>query len=326
MASLARLTAAAVVALALGAASCGSADQTRSGAAASDGAQVTVVDAQNRTVEVPRNPEVVVATDWSVIRTLADLGVEVDAVPKANSTLPADLAKYAEAGVTTVGTLQEPDYEAINALEPDLVIVGSRSGTPEVVAELERFAPAVIDLSARFDQPSEQLPATRTRVEQLGEIFDKKAEAAALMDGAEAELSAVRAEVSASDSTAVFVQVSGGTASAYGPGSRFGIVYDGLGYRDTGAPVDPKASHGQEVSQEFFQQYNPGALLVLDRAATIGSQGEAPALDVLSNDLVGSTDAAKNDRIHVVDGFSWYIAAAAPSSLRQMAADVRASL
>ena len=53
---------------------------------------------------------------------------------------------------------------------------------------------------------------------------------------------------------------------------------------------------------------------------------EAPALEVLDNDLVNSTDAATNDRIHVVDGFSWYIATAAPSSIQQMIDDMKATL
>ncbi|MFV0457773.1 MAG: siderophore ABC transporter substrate-binding protein [Actinomycetales bacterium] len=309
-------------------AGCGASDQAQAAAESTQpAATVTVSDAQGRTVEVPVNPEVVVATDWSVIRTLTDLGIEVDAVPQSPGALPEDLQQYADGGqAAIVGTLFEPDYEAINALEPDLIIVGSRTGTPEVVAEMEKITPHVVDLSTRFDATTEQIPATRTRVEQLGEIFDKHDDAIDLMDAVDTDVAATAEQVTADGSTAAFVQVSGGTVSAYGPGSRFGIVYDVFGYRDTGAAVDPTADHGAEVSQEFFQQYNPGALLVLDRAATIGSEGEASAMQVLDNDLVTTTDAARNDRIQVVDGFSWYIAPAAPTSLTQISSDVRASL
>ena len=38
---------------------------------------VTITDAQGRTVEIKTRPKTVVAIDWSVIRTLNDLGVEV---------------------------------------------------------------------------------------------------------------------------------------------------------------------------------------------------------------------------------------------------------
>lgn len=290
---------------------------------AAAGESIPITDSQGRTVDVPLDPEVVVATDWSVVRTLTDLGVEVDAVPQANFTLPDDLAHYAD--VPTVGTLQEPDFEAINEMEPDLVIIGSRSGTPEILAEMEKVSPVVVDMSVRFEDSAEQLSATEERVVQLGSIFGKEAEAQERMDDLAAQIEEVGADVGASGETALFVQVSGGTASAYGPGSRFGIVYDAFGYTDTGAPVDEEGSHGQEISQEFFTEYNPGVLLVLDRAAAIGSD-EAPALEVLDNELVDGTDAARNDGIVLVDGFSWYIASAAPSSLQQMVDDVRKTL
>ena len=140
--------AAAAAALALTLPACGS---EATPAAVADGPTVSITDAQNRTVEVPVKPETVVVTDWSALRTLTDLGIEADAVPTANGALPADLARYAGDEVTKVGTLFELDYEKINELEPDLVIVGSRSGTPEVVEELTKITPAVVDLSALGD-------------------------------------------------------------------------------------------------------------------------------------------------------------------------------
>lgn len=295
------------------------------GDGAADGETVSLTDAQGRTVDVPVNPETVVVTDWSVIRTLSDLGVEVDATPTANTALPEDIAHYGEGEVPTIGTLQEPDYEAINELEPDLVIVASRSGNPEILAEMEKISPTVIDMSVRFEEPADQVPLLEERVVQLGSIFDKEDEAQEQMDEIIADLEEVGTTAADSGDTALFVQVSGGTASAYGPGSRFGMVYDAFGYSDTGAPVDSEGSHGQEISQEFFTEYDPDVLLVLDRAAAIGSE-ETPALEVLNNDLVNQTSAATSDRIQVVDGFSWYIAGNSPSSLRQMIDDVRQTL
>lgn len=305
---------------------CGSDSDASGDEGGDEGAEtVSITDAQGRTIDVPVNAEVVVATDWSVIRTLTDLGIEVDAVPTANSTLPDDIAHYADGDVPAIGTLQEPDYEAINELEPDLVIIGGRSGTPEVLAEMEKISPVVIDMSVRYEEPSGQLTVTEERVVQLGSLFGEEDQAQELMDDLNAQIEELGSQVTEAGETALFVQVSGGTASAYGPGSRFGIVYDAFGYADTGAPVDEEGSHGQEISQEFFTEYNPGVLLVLDRAAAIGSD-EAPALEVLDNDLVNQTDAATNDKIQLVDGFSWYIAGSAPSSIQQMIDDVRATL
>jgi iron complex transport system substrate-binding protein len=293
-------------------------------ATAPAGDTVTIVDAQNRTVEVPRDPETVVVLDWSVIRTLTDFGIEVDATPQSNGTLPDDLAPVAEAA-TAVGTLFEPDYEAISALEPDLIIVGSRSGTPEVVAEMERITPTVIDMSVRYDEAQDQFPQFYERVEQLATIFGVEDEAAARLDAIRQDIEQLAADAAATGRSALFVQVSGGTVNAYGPGSRFGIVYDDFGYAPTDAPIDEEGSHGQEISQEFFVQYNPGVIFVLDRSKAIGEDA-TPALEVLDNGLVDTTDAAKEGRIVEVDGFAWYIATYAPSSVEQMIEDARAGL
>lgn len=302
-----------------------SADDGGGDAAAAGAETIAITDAQGRSVDVPVNPETVVVTDWSVIRTLGDLGIEVDAAPTANIDLPEDLSTYVDGDIPTVGTLQEPDYEAINELEPDLIIIAGRSGNPEILAEMEKISPVVIDMSVRYEEPSGQLTVTEERVVQLGSIFDKETEAQEQMDEILTQVEEVGKTAAETGDKALFVQVSGGTASAYGPGSRFGIVYDAFGYADTGAPVDEEGSHGQEISQEFFTEFNPDVLLVLDRAAAIGAD-EAPALEVLNNDLVNTTSAATNDKIHVVDGFSWYIANASPSSLRQMIADIEATL
>jgi iron complex transport system substrate-binding protein len=323
-AGIAALATAALLAAGCGTSTADAGNSTgETSASASATGPVSITDAQGRTVEVPANPKTVVAIDWSVIRTLTDLGVEVDAVPKANSALPADLAKYEKA--TQVGTLFEPDYEAIAAMNPDLVIVGSRSGTPEIVKEFEKFAPAVIDMSVRSKSPADTFTLTTERVTQLGSIFGKQQQASDLMAKIATDIAKVKKSATDSGKTAMVVQVSDGTVSAYGPGSRFGTVYEDFGYKPTGAPLDDKGGHGEEISQEFFVQYNPGVLFVLDRAKVVG-QKQAPALDVLNNGLVGTTDAAKDKKIVEIDGFSWYIATAAPSSWQQMIKDVQGSL
>lgn len=283
---------------------------------------VALTDAQGREVEVPLNPETVVVTDWSLIRTLNDLGVEVDAVPAAAGGLPEDLAAYAEGGdAEIVGSVREPDYEAISALEPDLVIIGSRTGTPEVLAEMERITPNVVDLSTRWERPDEQLELTEQRILQVASIFGKEDQAQQRMDDVREHIEAAGSAAAESGHTAMFVQVSGGTVSAYGPGSRFGIVHDAFGYADTGAPVNEEGDHGQEISQEFFAEYDPDVIFVLDRSRAIGEESSA-ALDVLDNGLVNDTSAARGERIVEVDGFSWYLASNAPSSLERMVSDV----
>ncbi len=54
---------------------------------------------------------------------------------------PEYLKKYQGDDYAKVGTLFEPDYEAVNAAEPDLIIVGGRSAAK--YAALKKIAPTV---------------------------------------------------------------------------------------------------------------------------------------------------------------------------------------
>src|SRR5690606_8410795 len=127
-----------------------------------------VQHAQGETT-VTANPETVLVFDLASLDTLNALGVEVDGVP--TGTKPEHLAKYNSDEFAKIGTLFEPDYEAVNAAEPDLIIVGGRSAAK--YSELAKLAPT-IDLT--IDQKN-YLGSMRKNVETLARIFGKEAEA-----------------------------------------------------------------------------------------------------------------------------------------------------
>lgn len=305
-------------------AACGndSADGAQASAKAGAGSSVTITDAQNRTVTLPKNPKKVVVLDWSAIRTLNDLKVDLAGVPKASGDLPKDLAKFKS--VKTVGGVKEPDYEAISEMAPDLIIIGSRTGNLEVLKEMKKITPNVIDMSVRAKDPSKVLPEVEKRTNDLAKIFGKESAAKKELADMNASVTTLAKQAKESKRTAMFVQASGGKLGYYGPGSRMGLIYNPFGFAPTKAPHQAKdAGHGQDISPEFFAKYNPGAIFVLDRSATIGEKSSASALD---NAIVNKTDAAKNKKIVTVDGFSWYLATHAPSSIKQMVADANKAL
>lgn len=303
---------------------CGSADEqsTAKAAGASSSGTVKITDAQNKTVSIPKNPKKVVVMDWSSVRNLNDLGVKIDGVPKASGDLPKDLSKFKHA--QTVGGVKEPDYEAISQMAPDLIVIGSRTGNPEVAEKMKKITPNVIDMSVRTKNPKQVMPLIEKRTTDLAKIFGKEADAKKQLADMNKSVSEQSEKAKASKRTAMFVQSSGGKLGYYGPGSRMGMIYEPFGFAPTKAPNKSQdAGHGQEISQEFFAKYNPGAIFVLDRAATIGEKSSASALE---NDLVASTKAAKDKKVVTVDGFSWYLATYAPGSVKQMVADAAKGL
>src|SRR3712207_2500108 len=108
--------------------------------ASSDSGEVAVAHAQGQT-GVPADPQRVVVFDVGVLSTLDSVGVEVAGVPEA--TYPESLSQYGGTEYAKGGSLFEPDYEAVNALEPDLIIVGGGSGggCPELAGDAPTHEP-----------------------------------------------------------------------------------------------------------------------------------------------------------------------------------------
>ncbi len=277
---------------------------------------VTITHAQGET-DVPTNPETVVVLDYSVLDTLDELGVDSVAAIPQGPLVPPHLSQYNGEEYVNAGSLFEPDFEAINALEPDLIIVALRSSTSyEPLAEI---APT-IDLT--YD-PADFINSVSTHAESLGTIFGKQAEVDELLAGIDADIAEVNELASASGETALFILTTGGEVSAYGPGSRFGMVHDLLGVAPAVEDVEA-ATHGDSISHEFILENNPGILFVMDRDAAIGEESQ-PAAEILDNELVHATDAWTNDKIIYVNGANWYLANSGLGTLSEMIAEVKSA-
>lgn len=254
---------------------------------------ITVTHAQGETV-LPGTPANVATFDFATIDTLDALGVEIKGVPASN--LPEYLAKYGADSYARIGTIFEPDYEAVNALAPDLVIVAGRSSA--ALPELAEIAPT-IDLSndwASFEA------SIKDNSRKLGEIFGKQAEVEALIAALDEKIAAVKDDA-ADAGTGLIVLTSGAEVTAYGAGSRFGWIHDTLGVTPAIADVEA-ATHGDAISFEFILETNPDWLFVIDRDA---ATGEGAAAAILDNELVAQTNAWKNGNVVYIDPVRSYI-------------------
>jgi iron complex transport system substrate-binding protein len=262
------------------------------------------------TVAVDGTPKSVAVYDIAAIDTLARLGVQLAGIPE-KLFLP-ELGPVKQ-GATVVGTLFEPDLEALSALGPDLIIVGGRSSTKaDATAKVAPTIDMTIDGDTLVDQAKQRLAT-------YGELFGKTAEAKAAAEALDAKLASAKAAV-AGKGKALIIMTNGPKVSVYGPGSRFGWVHASL---DLPAAVTETeaATHGEAVSFEFIRQANPDWLLVLDRAAAIGSS-EQGAKVTLDNELVAETTAWKKGQVIYLPAPDFYIAAGGVQSLERVLATI----
>jgi iron complex transport system substrate-binding protein len=245
---------------------------------------------------VPSKPKKVLAFDLATLDTLNALGVEVAGVPTAR--FPEYLAKYGSDNYEKIGTLFEPNYEVVNAAEPDLIIVGGRSSAK--YADLAKIAPT-IDMTI---DPKDFVGSVKRNVQLLAQIFDKKAEANAQLARLDQSIAGLKGEA-AKAGKGLLVLTTGGKMSAYGPGSRFGHLHTEFGIVPAVEGL-ATTNHGQAVNAEFILKTNPDWLFVIDRDVATGQNGGA-AKKVLDNDLVAQTKAWKNNQIVYLDPTNWYL-------------------
>ncbi|MDZ4393715.1 siderophore ABC transporter substrate-binding protein [Cypionkella sp.] len=246
---------------------------------------VTIATAKGE-VSLSISPAIVAVLDIAAIDSLTALGVTLAGVPdKLYVPYLADLAEK----VPVMGTLFEPDLEALAALSPDLIIAGGRSSTQ--IEPLSQVA-TTIDMTIWEDVVGQG----RDRITAYGALFAKAEKAAELIATLDAKIAEVRAAADGKG-RALILMSNGPKISAYGKGSRFAWLHDTLGIPEAHQNLNPE-THGDAVSFEFVAEVNPDWIIVVDRSAAIGEP--ALASETLDNPLVaGTTDGQKGQVVYL---------------------------
>lgn len=261
--------------------------------------------------DVPRLPQTLLVFDLAALDTLDALGVEPAGVPEG--VKPAYLGKYDADRYAKIGSLFEPDFEAVAAAAPDLIIVGGRSAAK--YAELSKIAPAIdvtVDTGDYFKDAT-------AKIRSLARLLGKEAEADSRLETLEASVAKLK-EQAGGVGTALVIMTTGGRMSAYGPGSRFGVIHTELGIRPA-APDLTVATHGQAISFEFILKTDPDYLFVIDRDAAIGHRGQAAAA-LLDNDIVRKTRAWKAGHVIYLDPDNWYLSGTGLTAMQAMVNEI----
>ena len=260
--------------------------------------ELTVTHAQGETV-VTVAPETVLSYDIASVDTLQTLGVAIAGLPEF--VAPEGLIDTE--GAENIGSLFEPDYEKVNEMSPDLIIVAGRSS--EVYPDLSDLAPTV-DLSFQSEDFVGGLVAN-SRI--LGTIFQKQSEVEEALEAIQTRVSDVR-EMASGVTNGMVIMTSGGSVAALAPGTaragRGALIYQTLGIQPPLEDLET-ATHGEPISFEFLLEHDPEWLFVIDRDAATGAEDGQPAEQVLDNDIMHQTTAWTEGNIVYLNPFDWYI-------------------
>lgn len=259
--------------------------------------------------EVPKNPEKVVVFDFGILDTLDQLGVE-SVAGVAQGNIPTYLEQYEDTEkYENIGTLKEADFEAIHAMDPDLIIISGRQA--EMYNEFSDIAPT-IHLGV---DTTDYMNSFTTNMETVGEIFGKEAEVEKELATINEQIEGIKEKTASSEEKGLIVLANEGKVSAYGAASRFGIIHDVFGVKQADEGIEA-STHGQSITYEYILDTNPDMMFVVDRNAAVGN--DASAKDSLENELVQKTNAYQNDKIIYLDPDYWYLSGGGLQSVSEM--------
>lgn len=246
------------------------------------------------TTDVPVKPKRVVVLDTDKIDTVLTLGVTpVGAALPDEAGLPTYLGDLSK--VKPVGSLSAPDMEAIEKLEPDLIL-GTKFRQEEFYDELSEIAPTVF---------TEAVGTTWKENFLLdGEAIGKKDKAKDLLDEYESRAKEFGEKLGdASKTTVSIIRFMPDHVRMYGPDSFSGIVVGdtGLARPDVQQLKDAKDKRFAELSSEKLDEADADVLFYC-------AYGEAAAkaqAEATGGSLWKKMSAVKDGNDHEVDDEIW---------------------
>ena len=288
------------------------ADSTTTTSTSETETTVTIEDARG-SVEVPKDPENVAVLDFGHLDTLIALGKKDAVTGTATDNMPAYLADKADQ-FENVGTLKEPNVEALANLAPELIIISNR--LIDFAGQLEEIAPVVV-LSVDY---TDYWGSVQKNITALGTIFDEEKAAEEAVATLNEEIESVKATTAGISEKTLTLLLNDGSMSAFSTGSRFGFIYETLGFTPVDAALED-STHGQSVGYEGLLEINPQILFVVDRTAAIGTASDENAA-LLENDFVYQTDAYKNNKIINLSSDLWYLSGGGIESIHLMVEEI----
>lgn len=269
-------------------------------------------------VRVPLSPEHVILFDYGALDSFEELGIATTVVGLPKHTMPKYLKKFQDdKSIENVGNLMEPNFQKINELEPDLIIIGMRQ-----IADYKEFAAIAPTIIYELDYEN-YVGSVDKNIIQLGTIFQMEDKAKERLNKLHRTLEQEKDKLSGDTLRGLILMYNDGKFSAYGKGSRFGLIHDYFGIPAVVEDLEV-SRHGNSISSEFIQEYNPELLYVLDRNAAITDQDIHK--ESIENNLIKQTTAYKNGKITYLSPDVWYLSGGGIKALEIMGKEIGSSL
>ncbi|WP_020525536.1 ABC transporter substrate-binding protein [Catelliglobosispora koreensis] len=245
------------------------------------------------TSKIPAQPKRVVVLDTDKVDTALTLGVTPVGAARAGELTgwPTYFGAEATKDIKEVGTLQEPNLEAIAALKPDLIL-GSKFRQEKFYAELSKIAPTVF--TENVGKPWKE------NFLLDGQALGKGAEAQTKLNGYQQRAATLKVNKALKISVVRFMP---DHIRVYGPESFSGIVLTDAGLARTPFQMleGKQDKRFEKVSPERVADVDGDFVFV----AAYGEKAAAEQAKITAGPLWTALSAVKTGKIQVVTDETW---------------------
>jgi len=234
----------------------------------------------------------------------------------AKSNLPPVLDEFKKDKYPNIGTLFEPNYDTLDLMLPDLIIIGGRSASLYETLKEKYPMADILDVS----NTNYSFSIQKEVFHNIGLIFPN-AKDILNQKILEFEEKILEINLKANGLNTLFISINEGQLSVFGLNSRYHTVFSDFGFSAADPNQETFNSHGNSVTFEYISAVNPDVILFMDRGAAIGTSGSI--IEIINNPLILNTNAGKNSKIVVLDSYAWYILPGGLSSTETMIKDLK---
>ncbi|HHW79447.1 MAG TPA: ABC transporter substrate-binding protein [Acholeplasmataceae bacterium] len=273
------------------------------------------------------NPTRVAFLTLDILDILSDVGFEKTNIKEMGMLFKGEvdyLEEFNNDNVIDLGTHRALNYDEIDKLDPELIILGNRTRSFKV--ELEEKYPKAIIYDATHDISIGGLINTLDKnVEFLSSVFPN------IKSDLENKFNTIKNDINELkgqniDVSTLVIVLSGQEPRTNGKDSRYGILYKDFGFKVASEEYNSSDSHGQIISYEAILEINPIVIFVMDRSSTVGENEALDFDSFLNNTFVKETDAFANSNVFLLNGDAWYMTSGGFISARAMIKDVETFL
>ncbi|WP_082198292.1 ABC transporter substrate-binding protein [Bacillus sp. FJAT-26390] len=247
----------------------------------------TVKDAYGD-VKVPANPVKIVVLDIGALDNLLELGITPVGAPSilaAGDPYPAYLK--GTDGITNIGSVNEPNLEAIDALQPDLII-GNKDTHDAIHDQLAKIAPTVF---------VETLGVTwKANLQLHAEAVNKLEEGKKLQEAYDAKIMELKSKLADKGKTVSLFRPRADKIQIYLKDTFAGTIMSDAGIaRPESQNIE---GFSKDVTEEQMSNLDGDVILWFNREPDAFAKVEKSA-------LWASLNGVKNNSVHAVDWEYW---------------------